>query len=84
MAQGEEDSLADEADSNMTVGRDQSEDHTIALAQRQSLPRAVVRIHTVSVDAVRGEEDLQEKPLQELIVSLQEDDPFVAEKRAAM
>ncbi len=58
MAQGEEDSSANEANSNMTVGRDQFEDHTITLAQRQSLPRAVVQIYTISVDAVRGEEDL--------------------------
>ncbi len=54
------------------------------MAQWQYLPRALIRIHTTSVDTVRGEKDLQEKPLQDLIAKLQEDNPFVAKKQAAL
>src|SRR6202048_23618 len=55
----------------------------IVSASRQYLPRAVARIHAASIDNVRGEEDLKDKPFRNLIARLQEDDPFVARKRNA-
>jgi len=43
----------------------------------------VVRIHAASIDNIRGEEDLKDKPFRDLIAKLQKDDPFVAQKRNA-
>jgi hypothetical protein len=61
----------------------QHDEDAINTASRQYLPRAVVRIHAATLDNVRGEEDLQAKPLRDLIGRLQKDDPFVASKHAA-
>jgi hypothetical protein len=35
------------------------------------------------VDSARGKEDLEKKPLRDLIAILQRDDPFVQKKREA-
>ncbi len=56
----------------------------ITIAQQQYLPCALICIYTTSIDAVCEEEDLQEKPLWDLITKLQEDNPFVAKKWAAL
>jgi transposase InsO family protein len=61
----------------------QQDKDAISAVSRQYLPRAVVRIHTASIDNVRGEEDLKDKPFRDLIAKLQKDDPFVARKRSA-
>lgn len=58
----------------------QREEEAIAQAERHQIPRAVVRICATIIDNVRGEEDLEEKPLRNLIAKLQENDPFVARK----
>ena len=85
---GEEDesSTSDvDSDSELLAGatQQQRDEDAIVSASRQYLPRAVARIHAASIDNVRGEEDLKDKPFRNLIARLQEDDPFVARKRNA-
>jgi hypothetical protein len=80
-----DDSTSDsEADCGSALTQARRDEYAIAAALRQNLPRAVIRIHTASVDAVRGEEDLEDKPLRDLIAGLQRDDPFVVSKRTAI
>ena len=78
LSEGEDESMQGEGEA-----QSQSDLEAIAALSRQFVPRGVVRICAASVDNVRGEEDLSEKPLRELIGKLQKDDPFVAQKRAA-
>jgi hypothetical protein len=73
-----------EEETEATSTQPQSDEDAIEALSRQHLPRAVVRIYAASVDNIRGEEDLQAKPLRHLIAHLQKDDPFVARKQSAI
>ena len=55
-----------------------------ALLGRQRVPRGVACICAMTVDNARGEQDLETKPLKDLIAILQEDDPFVQHKHEAI
>jgi hypothetical protein len=54
------------------------------LLGQQQVPRGVACICAMTVDNVRGEQDLETKPLKDLIAILQKDDPFVQHKREAI
>jgi hypothetical protein len=53
-----------------------SEDLAASLRQ-QRVPRGVARIGAITVDNARGEQNLETKPLKDLIAILQEGDLFV-------
>lgn len=77
------DSSGEESMENAGEEQLNSDQDAIATLALQYIPRGVVQICAASIDNIRGEEDLQEKPLRELIANLQKHDPFVAQKRLA-
>src|SRR5277367_875443 len=64
--------------------QEQRDKDAISSVARQYILRAVVCIHAASIDNIRGEEDLKDKPFRSLIAKLQEDDLFVKQKRSAL
>jgi hypothetical protein len=60
-----------------------SEDLAVLLG-RQRVPRGVAHICAIIVDNAKGEQDLEMKPLKNLISILQKGDPFVQHKWEAM
>jgi hypothetical protein len=60
-----------------------SEDLATSLG-RQQVPRGVACICTITVDNAWGEQDLETKPLKDLIAILQKGNPFIQHKHEAM
>ena len=71
-----------DAETSMQEEQDQRDETSWALLLMQHLPQGLVKICRVGIDNVYGEENLKDKPLQDLIAKLQLEDPFMRKKLA--